>query len=109
LSEDRKRHSAFNESSSSSVFSRIAQRTMERKEKIRLMYSMQNGLTEKSMPRLRGYGDQPVELTKQKVRRALAAAGLDDEPSDEGVYGQSFVANTESAKGKALNRASSVQ
>lgn len=60
------------------------------------------------MPRLRGYGDKPVELTKQKVRRALAAGDLDDELSDEGVYGQSFMANTENAKGKALIRASSV-
>ena len=55
------------ESHSSSVFNVLAQKTMDRKEKIRLMYSLQNGLTNDSMPKLTGFTNSPQELLKKSV------------------------------------------
>ena len=59
----------FSNSKSSSFFNAISQRTMQRKEKLRLMYSQQNGVTESSLFKLRGYNKNPTDLSKLNLRQ----------------------------------------
>ena len=47
---------------SSGILSMIAKKTMERKEKLKLMYSCQNGITDKSFSKLSGFNNNVLEI-----------------------------------------------
>lgn len=53
-----------------SIFSLIAKKGMERKEKVKLMYSCQNGITDKSFNKLAGsYRQDPTDIAQPQFRQ----------------------------------------